>query len=95
MQIAPERSTIKTLYSYIYEGLILKVDSGKLLLQGKRRKPKNNHRHHKNASFVAKSIIYRPKEASERQIFGHWETDTVTNRIPQFPTERQITGLTP
>ncbi len=67
----------KTLYSYIYEGLIPGVSEKHLLLQGKGHKPRGSVRHHKNASFAAKSIIYRPEEVETRQTFGHWEGDTI------------------
>jgi len=67
----------KTLYSYVYSGLIPGVDARSLLLQGIRRKPKGVPAHHRNASLAAKSIVHRPDEASGRQVFGHWEGDTV------------------
>ena len=67
----------KTLYNYVYEGLIPNVTEKNLLLQGKGRKPKECKRNHKNAALAKKSIIYRPKEILSREEFGHWEGDTV------------------
>lgn len=67
----------KTLYRYIYEGLIPNVSAKNLLLQGKGHKTLKGKRSHKNAALAKKSIVYRPKEISTREEFGHWEGDTV------------------
>lgn len=67
----------KTLYNYVYEGLIPSVSSKDLLLQGKKIKPVNKKRNHKHPLSAKKSITYRPKDVSTREEFGHWEGDTV------------------
>ena len=69
----------KTLYSYVYEGLIPDVSDKDLLLQGKGRKPQRSVRRHSNAASAAKSITTRPEEVSTREEFGHWEGDTVVS----------------
>lgn len=67
----------KTLYKYIYEGLIPNVDKGNLLLKGIRHKPGDIIRRHSNAENAAGTIDRRPKSANDRSEFGHWEGDTV------------------
>lgn len=67
----------KTLYNYVYEGLIPNVTEKNLLLQGKGRKHTENKRNHKNAALAKKSIIYRSKDIATREEFGHWEGDTM------------------
>ncbi len=67
----------KTLYGYIYEGLIEGVSQKNLLYKGKRRKPKGAPARHQRVRCAERSISKRPKEADDRSEFGHWEIDTV------------------
>ncbi len=67
----------KTLYIYIYEGVIPGVSEEDLQMKGKGRKQVKCKRNHKNAALAPKSIAYRPKRISTREEFGHWEGDTV------------------
>jgi IS30 family transposase len=69
----------KTLYSYIYEGLVPSVTDKDLLLEGRRRKPGTAPRKHSNADAAARSISRRPDEVDSRQTAGHWEADTVVS----------------
>jgi IS30 family transposase len=69
----------KTLYSYVYEGLIPDVSVKDLFLQGKSRKSPGGKKNHRNAALAAKSITTRPEEVSTRKDFGHWEGDTVVS----------------
>ena len=69
----------KTLYSYVYEGLLPGVSDKDLLLQGKGRKSPSGKKNHRNASLAAKSITTRPEDVSKREEFGHWEGDTVVS----------------
>ena len=64
----------KTLYNYIDQGL-LKVRNIDLLLRVKRKQ--RNEQNHRNKRLYGRSIEERPQEASSREIFGHWEIDTV------------------
>jgi IS30 family transposase len=52
----------KTLYSYVYEGLIPDVSVKDLFLQGKSRKSPGGKKNHRNAALAAKSITTRPEE---------------------------------
>jgi transposase, IS30 family len=67
----------KTLYNYIYAGLMGRVDSNSLLYKGKRRKPAGKPRRHSRAANAQRSILRRPREAADRSELGHWEMDTV------------------
>ena len=71
------RISTKTLYRYIYEGLL--GDPGGCLLRGKRSRKKGTggHRKHSRAKSALKSISTRPESIAERKDFGHWEIDSV------------------
>jgi len=95
----------KTLYRYIYEGLIEGITQKDLLYKGKRRKPKGAPRRHQRVRCAQRSISKRPVEADDRSEFGHWEIDTVVGSQGGEPdcimtlTERklraEITGKIP
>ena len=67
---------VKTLYNYIDEGLFAKLTNDDLPI-----KKIGNKRpyHHVRAAYFQKGKIIeeRPKEAENKEIFGHWELDTV------------------
>ncbi len=69
----------KTLYNYVYGGLIPLVSEKDLLLQGKARKPRCGKRPHSEPATAAESITKRPAGAESRKEFGHWEGDTVVS----------------
>ncbi len=75
------RISEKTLYNYIQAGYMGDLSEKDLLYGGKRRKPKKEPRRHSRAAAAAKSISGRPREASERTEFGHWEIDTVVGGV--------------
>ena len=70
---------VKTLYNYIDEGLFVKLTNDDLPI-----KKIGNKRpyHHVRAAYTqkGKSIEERPKEAENKEIFGHWELDTVVGK---------------
>ena len=70
-----------TLYAWIDNGYFLHINN-KSLPEGKRKKKKAKDIHHK-ANYchaLDKSIDDRPKEIAARQVFGHWEMDTVVGK---------------
>ena len=71
------RVSTKTLYRYIYEGLL--GDAERYLIRGKRRREKGSkgHRRHSRAKSAMKSISTRPENINDREDFGHWEVDSV------------------
>ncbi len=71
------RISTKTLYRYIYEGLLGNAEN--YLLRGKRRckNGSNGHKRHNRAKSAMKSISTRPAYIEDREEFGHWETDSV------------------
>lgn len=72
----------KTIYNYIDAGL-LKVKNIDLLLKVRRkRKSSRNHEHKR---LYGQSIEQRPKEISDRSVFGHWEIDTIVGTINTAP----------
>jgi IS30 family transposase len=76
-QIAGRMKTVsfKTMYRWIYSGLVETNSLQVLRQKGKRRKPSE-----KRGRFtVGKSIHSRPKEVKERTTFGNWELDTVVS----------------
>lgn len=70
---------VKTLYNYIDEGLFVRLTNDDLPIKkiGKKRPY-----HHVRAAYTqkGKSIEERPKEAENKEIFGHWELDTVVGK---------------
>lgn len=70
---------IKTLYNYIDEGLFPRLTNDDLPAKkiGKKRSY-----HHVRAAYSqkGKSIEERPEEAENKEIFGHWELDTVVGK---------------
>lgn len=67
----------KTLYNYI-DQCLLKVRNIDLLLKVKRRQRTKNHFIHKR--LYGMSIEERPEAVNKREIFGHWEIDTVIGK---------------
>ena len=71
---------VKTLYNYIDEGLFAKLTNDDLPI-----KKIGNKRpyHHVRAAYTqkGKSIEERPEEAENKEIFGHWELDTVVGKL--------------
>ena len=70
----------RTIRNAIYGGLIFnKVKKGKIIY----KKGYNNKNKEKRVSKMVpaeKSIEYRPKEAKDRTIYGHWEGDLVVGK---------------
>ena len=65
----------KTLYNWLYAGLLSRGNLQVLRHKGKRQKPPE-----KRGRFtVGKSIRQRPKAIRDREMFGHWELDTVVS----------------
>ena len=85
---------VKTLYNYIDEGLFPNLTNDVLPVKkiGKKRayhhvRAANNHK--------GKSIEERPAEVESKEVFGHWELDTVVGKQGTKPvlmvlTERSI-----
>ncbi len=69
----------QTLYSYIDKGVFLRITNKDLPFHGSRRK--QHTRHVRPASRAAKGEIieHRPEEVNTRQVFGHWEMDSVVS----------------
>ena len=69
----------KTLYNYIDEGLFPKLTNDDLPVKkiGKKR-----GYHHVRTAYTqkGKSIEDRPEEVENKEIFGHWELDTVVGK---------------
>jgi IS30 family transposase len=66
--------SFKTIYNWLYAGHLGGLTAGILRRKGKKRTCKN-------LAFYARgvSIRKRPKEVYRREIFGHWELDTVVS----------------
>lgn len=71
--------SVRTLYRYIDNGIFLKVTNKDLPIKGKRKKKNKTVRAQKRAC-AGESIENRPKEIEDREIFGHWEMDTVKGK---------------
>ncbi|AFM00783.1 transposase, IS30 family [Desulfitobacterium dehalogenans ATCC 51507] len=65
----------KTIYRWIYQGLLIKGNLALLRHKGKRQKPKET----RGRFNVGTSIHKRPKDVKKRLSFGHWELDTVVS----------------
>jgi IS30 family transposase len=68
--------SFKTIYRWLYLGIVSKGNLLVLRQKGKRRKPKET----RGRFNIGKSIRQRPKEVRKRETFGHWELDTVVSR---------------
>jgi len=66
--------SFKTIYRWIYEGF-LEVPITVLRQKGKRQKPRET----RGRFNIGTPISKRPKEVRKREIFGHWELDTVVS----------------
>lgn len=65
-----------TLYSYIDKGIFLRISNKNLLRKGMRKKPKEE-KEAKKLPNVEHSIEKRSPEINAREVFGHWEGDSV------------------
>ena len=69
----------KTLYNYIDEGLFMNLTDDDLPV--KKLGKKRTYRHVRAANNQkGKSIEERPAEAENKEVFGHWELDTVVGK---------------
>lgn len=71
--------SVRTLYRYIDNGIFLKLTNKDLPIKSKRKKHNKKVRIQKRAS-AGESIENRPEEVKDREIFGHWEMDTVKGK---------------
>ncbi len=71
--------SIRTLYRYIDNGIFLKLTNKDLPVKGNRKEHNKRVRVQKRAS-AGESIEKRPEEVENREIFGHWEMDTVKGK---------------
>ena len=72
-----EMVSTKTLYNYIDKGFI-KVKNIDLLQKVSRRPKRGSKKEQKR--IYGKSITERPPEVEKREVFGHWEIDTVLGK---------------
>lgn len=71
--------SVRTLYRYIDKGIFLKLTNKDLPVKGKRKKHNKKVKVQKRAS-AGESIENRPDEVKDREVFGHWEMDTVKGK---------------
>lgn len=69
--------SVRTLYNYIDQELLLNVTKKDLPRKGKGSKRKYTRVTKRIKDVDAKRIDDRPKEANERSVLGHWEMDCV------------------
>lgn len=65
-----------TLYSYIDKGIFLRLTNKALPVKSRKKRKYNQVRVQKKAQ-AGESIEKRPEEADKREVFGHWEMDSV------------------
>lgn len=68
--------SVRTLYRYIDNGIFLKLTNKDLPIKSKKKKHNKKVKVQKRAS-AGESIENRPEEVKDREVFGHWEMDTV------------------
>lgn len=66
--------TTKTIYNWIYKGILPKCSEKNLRHKGKLR-----HKDKRGIFSMGTPIKKRPKEILQRTTFGHWELDTVVS----------------
>lgn len=71
----PALPSVSTIYRWIRLGYLIKGDKTKLRRKGKFRRPAET----RGKFNIGKTIKKRPKEAYNRNNFGHWEADTVVS----------------
>lgn len=71
--------SVRTLYRYIDNGIFLKLTNKDLPIKSKKKKHNKKIQVQKRAA-AGESIENRPKEIEKREIFGHWEMDTVKGK---------------
>ena len=71
--------SVRTLYRYIDNGIFLKLTNKDLPVKSKKKRHNKKVKVQKRAS-AGESIENRPEEAKDREIFGHWEMDTVKGK---------------
>ena len=74
-QQGQESVCFKTIYRWIYAGLLSKGNLAVLRHKGKRQKPVET----RGKFRIGKGISQRPKQVRSRETFGHWELDTVVS----------------
>lgn len=67
--------SFKTIYRWIYKGLVVNHQLQVLRHKGKRQKPQET----RGRFNIGTSITKRPKEVRKRETFGHWEPDSVVS----------------
>ena len=68
---------VTTLYSYIDKGVFLKLTKD-IPVKGKRKHKYHKVKRQKRAS-AEKSITERPKEVEDKETFGNWEAEDISN----------------
>ena len=71
--------SVRTLYRYIDNGIFLKLTNKNLPIKCKKKRHNKKVKVQKRAS-AGESIENRPEEVKNREIFGHWEMDTVKGK---------------
>ena len=71
------RASEKTVYNWVNGGLIYGISRTDLPNKGVKYREKGSTRRYSRAKCAEHSIENRPKEAENRENFGHWELDTV------------------
>ena len=67
--------SFKTIYNWLYQGKLSHVKEAVLRQKGKRQKPAE-----KRGKFaVGMPISKRPSDVKNREVFGHWELDTMVS----------------
>ena len=68
---------VATLYSYIDKGIFLRLTNKDLPVKKDRKRQYNKVRKQQARASAGTSIEKRPDEVGDREIFGHWEMDSV------------------
>lgn len=80
-----------TLYSYIDKGVFLKISNKNLLHKGERKKKAETDKQGKKLPNVEHSIENRSEEINSREVFGHWEGDSVIGTSKKGETALTLT----
>ena len=74
------RICVTTLYSYIDKGIFLRISNKNLPVKKNTKRDYKKVQRQQARASAGESIEHRPEEIEKREVFGHWEMDSVLGK---------------